>query len=64
MIEFTTESGCTIKVYMDQGDTMLHFRVEQGHVAERITREPDLIVQQAFVRLDPASRAALREALA
>lgn len=63
MSEFTTETGCTVKVYPDGADTMLHFRVEDGHVARRFQKEA-LLVQQAFVKLDPASRAALRAALA
>lgn len=51
-----------VTVYPDGTDTVLHFRVAHGHVAEQ-TVEDEIRVQQAFVKLDPASRASLRGAL-
>lgn len=57
--EFTTAGGCTVKVYPEaDGNTMLHFSVKGGHFFAG--GQP---IQQAFIQLDPASRAALRAAL-
>ncbi len=52
-----------VTVYPDGTDTVLHFRVAHGHVAEQ-TVEDEIRTQQAFVKLSPADRASLREALA
>lgn len=61
--EFTTADKCRVTLYPDNsGSTVMFLRVEHGHVAELKT-EDGIKVQQAMVRFDPASLAALRAAL-